>query len=80
MFESTISFLKKYENRKNIEKDFEWVIKVLSSSTNFNHIGISNKIFIIFLHKWRNVISEKEKEEYIFVFEQEKLISIGQFL
>ena len=80
MFETTILFLKKYENRRKIEKDFEWVVKVVLSSTDFNHIGASNRVFKNFLHKWRNFITEKEKNEYNFVFEHEKSVSIGQFL
>jgi hypothetical protein len=80
MIESTITLLKKFDKRKKIEEDFEWVIKIVSSSENFNHIVVSNRLFNVFSNKWRNHLSENKLKEYSFMFEQEKTITIGQFL
>ena len=80
MIESTITLLKKFDKRKKIEEDFEWVIKIVSSSENFNHIVVSNRLFNVFSNKWRNHLSKNKLKEYSFMFEQEKTITIGQFL
>jgi hypothetical protein len=80
MIESTISFIKKFDKRKKMEEDFDWVLKIVSSSQNFNHIVISNQLFTNFLHKWRNFMTEKQIKEYTFMFEHGKSMSIGQFL
>jgi hypothetical protein len=52
----------------------------VSSSKNFNHIVVSNRLFNVFSHKWRNHLSENKLKEYSFMFEQEKTMTIGQFL
>ena len=80
MIKSTITLLKKLNKLKKIEKDFKWVVKIVSSSENFNHIVISNRLFEAFTHKWRNHMTENQLKEYSFTFEQEKMITIGHFL
>ena len=44
-----------------VTEEFNWVRKVLSSSTNSNHIVVSLKLFNNFLNKWRFEMSEDTK-------------------
>jgi hypothetical protein len=41
-----------------IENEFEWVIKVMESSTNLEHLKTSEKLFQNFLDKRRAFISD----------------------
>lgn len=45
----------------NIENDFKWVLKVLNSSINNNHINTSIILFNTFLKKWDWEISDEKK-------------------
>ena len=40
-----------------IDAEFKWVIKVMESSTNLEHLKTSEKLFQNFLDKWRAFIS-----------------------
>jgi hypothetical protein len=41
------------KNFKGItDAEFNWVVKVLQSSTKISHINTSNKLFSNFLQKW----------------------------
>lgn len=64
MFESTIYLLKKIEIKKKIQKDYDFVSRVVESSENFNHIVVSNRMFENFLHKWRFELNEEKKNSY----------------
>lgn len=80
MFESTISFFKRYENRHKIEKDFEWLLKIVMSCENFNHIVVSNRVFDNFLYKWRHHLNEKDISDFSIIYERQKSCSVGKFL
>jgi hypothetical protein len=49
----------------NLNKEFNWVRKVLLSSTNINHIVVSIKLFNNFLNKWRFDIDEGIKTTFL---------------
>ncbi len=65
MIESTITLLKKLDKRKKIEKDFEWVVKIVSSSENFNHIVISNVLSEEMEKLYGSNLTTKERIELV---------------
>lgn len=52
----------------NATKDFEFVIRVLNSSENGEHIKTTNKLFENFKNKWTNKIDCTQMVEYMFIF------------
>lgn len=47
-----------------VTEEFNWVRKVLSSSTNSNHIMVSLKLFNNFLNKWRFEMNRELKSTF----------------
>lgn len=47
-----------------VTEEFNWVRKVLSSSTNNNHIVVSLKLFNNFLNKWRFEMEQDLKSAF----------------
>lgn len=47
-----------------VTEEFNWVRKVLSSSTNSNHIVVSLKLFNNFLNKWRFEMDRELKSTF----------------
>lgn len=47
-----------------VTEEFNWVSKVLSSSTNSNHIMVSLKLFNNFLNKWRFEMNRELKSTF----------------
>ena len=47
-----------------VTEEFNWVRKVLSSSTNCNHIMVSLKLFNNFLNKWRFEMDRELKSTF----------------
>lgn len=47
-----------------VTEEFNWVSKVLSSSTNSNHIMVSLKLFNNFLNKWRFEMDRELKSTF----------------
>lgn len=47
-----------------VTEEFNWVSKVLSSSTNSNHIVVSLKLFNNFLNKWRFEMDRELKSTF----------------
>lgn len=47
-----------------VTEEFNWVRKVLSSSTNSNHIMVSLKLFNNFLNKWRFEMDRELKSTF----------------
>lgn len=52
--------------------EFNWVIKVLQSSTNISHINTSNRLFNNFLQKWGEKLKSSEKYAMVVNFGEEK--------
>lgn len=47
-----------------VTEEFNWTRKVLSSSTNSNHIVVSLKLFNNFLNKWRFEMDQELKSTF----------------
>lgn len=61
------------KNFKGIaDAEFNWVVKVLKSSTNISHINTSNKLFSNFLQKWGERLESSEKYVMVVNFGKEK--------
>ena len=61
------------KNFKGItDAEFNWVVKVLQSSTKISHINTSNKLFSNFLQKWGKKIESSEKYAMMVNFGEEK--------
>jgi len=61
------------KNFKGIaDAEFNWVVKVLQSSTNISHINTSNKLFSNFLQKWGEKLESSEKYVMVVNFGKEK--------
>lgn len=52
----------------NVNKDFEFVLRVLNSSENQDHIKISKNLFENFKNKWTNKIDSIHMVEYMYSF------------
>lgn len=52
----------------NVNKDFEFVLRVLNSSENQDHIKISKNLFENFKNKWTNKIDCIHMVEYMYSF------------
>jgi hypothetical protein len=61
-----------------IEKEFNWVIKVLNSSINNNHINTSIRLFEVFLEKWDWEMSDEKKLSLHGVFNRNKTQKYSQ--
>lgn len=61
-----------------IKKDFDWVLKVLESSTNNGHINTSVRLFDIFIEKWDWEISEEKKLTLFSTFNRSKTKKYSQ--
>lgn len=57
---------------QDIKKDFDWVIRVLESSQNNNHLSTSIKLFEIFLNKWDWELSDERKMTLHSIFNKTK--------
>jgi len=56
----------------NPKKDFEFVLRVLNSSENSDHIKTSDKLFENFKDKWKQKIECYELVDYMFKFKVER--------
>lgn len=56
-----------------VEYDYEWVIKILKSSKNLNHIHMSSKIFDFFLKKWYGILNEDQEFTFYCDFHRKKV-------
>jgi hypothetical protein len=54
-------------------KDFEFVLKVLESCKNIDHLKSTQNLFINFKEKWKNKLECYEMVDFMFKFEQKKI-------
>jgi len=47
-----------------IQKDYEWVLKVLISSINESQIKTTDRLFNNFINKWSEELSEERKQTF----------------
>lgn len=62
----------------NATKDFEFVLRVLNSSENREHIKISDNLFENFKNKWTNKIDCTQMVEYMFSFHNNYIKKINK--
>lgn len=79
MFEQFIFLIMKRTNSEKIKKDYEWVIRVLKSSKNFNHIVVTDRMIDNFFYKWRDNLTEKSINEFKGLYVKEKKMVLGNF-
>ena len=56
----------------NATKDFEFVLRVLHSSENLDHIKTSDKLFENFKDKWKKRMEFYELVDYMFKYKVER--------
>lgn len=56
----------------NANKDFEFVLRVLNSSENREHIKISDNLFENFKNKWKRNMECYELVDYMFKYKVER--------
>lgn len=56
----------------NANKDFEFVLRVLNSSKNREHIKISDNLFENFKNKWKRNMECYELVDYMFKYKVER--------
>ena len=56
----------------NATKDFEFVLRVLNSSKNSDHIKTTDKLFENFKNKWKRRIECYELVDYMFKYKVER--------
>jgi hypothetical protein len=56
----------------NATKDFEFVLRVLHSSENLDHIKTSDKLFENFKDKWKKRMECYELVDYMFKYKVER--------
>ena len=79
MFEQFIFLIMKRTNSEKIKKDHEWVIRVLKSSKNFNHIVVTDRMIDNFLYKWREDLTEKSINKFKGLYVKEKKMVLMNF-
>lgn len=53
---------------EKIYTEFDWVLRITNSSTTYDHILTSDKLFECFLNKWENFISETDILKFKYYF------------
>lgn len=79
MFEQFIFLIMRKTNNEKIKKDYEWVIRVLKSSKNYNHIVVTDRMVNNFFYKWRMDLTEKSIIEFKGQYLKEKKMVLGNF-
>lgn len=79
MFEQFIFFIMNNTNSEKMKKDYKWVIRVLKSSKNFNHIVVTDRMIDNFLYKWRKDLTEKSINEFKGSYVKEKKMVLMNF-
>jgi hypothetical protein len=56
-----------------VQKEYDWVLRVLKSSKTSSHVDMSNKLIFFFQKKWDGILNQDQKNTFLCDFEREKV-------
>lgn len=56
-----------------IQKEYDWVVKILESSKYSSHIDMSQKLLTFLLKKWDGILNEDQKITFLNDFKHRKV-------
>jgi hypothetical protein len=56
-----------------VEKEFDWLVKILKSSNSMSHVEMCDKLLSFFIKKWDGIVNEDQKITFCYDFESKKV-------